>query len=218
MSPATHAVVGAAIAGAAPRIWLAIPLAFASHFVCDAIYHFEAFYPLSRTLGTTHQGAFVVAASVVALLLLPVLWLLNRGGRGLGAFYIYAAGSSAVLMFDDWRVRAAMTLLIAGLFLLAVREVRLAHWVVGALAGQTPDLIRAGVEPLNRAHIFMHYEGSLDLGGVLYLFANGEPGLGLDLRFGNPYYLTGYAAEVLIEVGIVVGSLYYLRRTARSSE
>ena len=49
MSPATHAVLGAAIAGATRRswlgLWLAVPLAFLSHFLCDAIYHFEAFIP-----------------------------------------------------------------------------------------------------------------------------------------------------------------------------
>jgi hypothetical protein len=218
MSPATHAVVGAAIAGATGRIWLALPLAFLSHFVLDAIYHFEAFYPLSRTLGTSHNGALAVTAGVVAALLLPLLWLLNRGGRGLGAFYVYLGGSCAVLVFDDWRVRAAATLLLAGLFLLAGREVRLAHWVIGALAAQLPDLIRAGVEPLDRFHIFMHYEGSLDLGEVFYRFAHGEPSLHFDLRFENPYYLTGYAVEVLIEVGIVVGLLYYLGRRTRVAE
>ena len=218
MSPATHAVVGAAVADATPRIWLAIPLAFASHFMCDAIYHFEAFYPLSRTLGTTHQGALATAAVAVATLLLPVLWLLNRGGRGLGALYVYAAGSCALLVFDDWRVRAASTLLMAGLFLLAGREVRLARWVIGALAAQLPDLVRGGIEPLNRFHIFMHYDGSRDLGQIFYHLVHSEPRLHPNVRFENPYYLTGYAVEVLIEVGIVVGLLYYLGRGSRSTE
>lgn len=218
MSPATHAVVGAAIAGATPRIWLAIPLAFASHFVCDAIYHFEAFYPLSRALGTTYNGAFAAAAVVMAVLLLPVLWLLNRGGRGLGAFYVYSAGTCAVLVFDDWRVRAALTFLIAGLLLLAGREVRLARWIIGALAAQLPDLIREGIGPLNRFHIFMHYDGSRDLGQIFYSLVQGEPGLHTNVRFENPYYLTGYAGEVLIEVVIVVGLLYYLRRPPRLSK
>jgi hypothetical protein len=218
MSPATHAVVGAALADSTRRVWLAIPLAFASHFVCDSIYHFEAFYPLSRLLGTTYEGAFAAAAAVMALLLLPVLWLLNRGGRGLGALYVYAAATSTVMVFDDWRVRGALALLIAGLFLIAGSEVRFAHWIVGALSAQLPDLIREGIRPLNRFHIFMHYDGTWDLGQIFYHLVHGEPGLHTNVRFENPYYVTGYVVEVLIEVGIVVGLLYYLRGPSRSPE
>jgi hypothetical protein len=106
----------------------------------------------------------------------------------------------------------------AGLFLLAGREVRLARWVIGALAAQLPDLVRGGIEPLNRFHNFMHYDGSRDLGQVVYRLVHGEPGLHPNVRFENPYYLTGYAVEVLIEVGIVVGLLYYLGRGSRSAE
>ena len=67
MSPATHAALGTA-----PRLWIALPLAFLSHFVCDAIYHFEAFYPLSKKLGVSHEEAVAVGG----LALLPTLWLL----------------------------------------------------------------------------------------------------------------------------------------------
>jgi len=212
MSPATHAVMGAVVAGAAPRIWLAIPLAFVSHFICDAIYHFEAFYPLSRTLGTTHNEATAVTAVVVGLLLSPVLWILGRRSGRLAAFYLYVVGSSAVFALGDWRQRTAVVLLVIGILLLLGNGPRLGAWIAGALAAQLPDLIRAGIEPLNRFHIFMHYEGTMDLGEILYRFFEKKSNLNFDLRFENAYYLTGYVLELLLESGIVIAALYYLSR------
>ena len=218
MSPVTHAVVGAAIAGAAPRIWLAVPLAFASHFVCDAMYHFEAFYPLSRTLGTTHNAALVITTLLIGLLLSPVLWILVKRNKRLAALYIYVAASSAVFALGDWKQRTAATLLVAGVALLLGSGPRLGAWITCALAAQLPDLIRAGVEPLNQLHVLAHYEGKMDLGETLYRFFEKTSSLSFDLRFENAYYLTGYAIEVSIEIGIVMASLYYLSRSSRSGE
>jgi len=105
MSPATHAVLGAAITGATRRswlgLWLAVPLAFLSHFLCDAIYHFEAFYPLSRTLGTTHYRAAVLTFVVIGLAVTPALWFFARRNRALAKFYVYVAAATAVFAFDD---------------------------------------------------------------------------------------------------------------------
>lgn len=40
MTTTAHAMTGAAIATVVKKPWLAVPLAFLSHFVCDAIPHF----------------------------------------------------------------------------------------------------------------------------------------------------------------------------------
>lgn len=211
MSPATHAVLGAAIAGSTRRIWLAVPLAFLSHFLCDAIFHFEAFYPLSRTLGTTHDRATVLTFVVIGLAVAPVLWLFARRNGTLVGFYVYVGAAMAAFAFDDWRQRAAAGLLLAGLAFL-VGGARTGPWVAGAFAAQLPDLIRQGVEPLNHLHVFMHYTGTVDLGERLYRLFERKSDLNFDVRFENPYYLTGYLIEVLVEVGIGLGSVYYLSR------
>jgi len=215
MSPATHAVLGAAIAGATRRswlgLWLAVPLAFLSHFLCDAIYHFEAFYPLSRTLGTTHYRTAVLTFVVIGLAVTPTLWFFARRNRALAEFYVYVAAATAAFAFDDWRQRAAAGLLLAGLALL-IGGARTGPWVAGAFAAQLPDLIRQGVEPLSRLHVFMHYTGTVDLGEWLYRLFERESDLNFDVWFENPYYLAGYLIEVLVEVGIGLGSVYYLSR------
>ena len=79
MSPAAHAVVGAALCGRIPRLWIALPAAFFSHFVMDAIYHFEAFYPLSRWLDVERSEAFWIAAAVLGgSLTPPMLWIVRK--------------------------------------------------------------------------------------------------------------------------------------------
>ena len=217
MSPATHAVLGAAIAGATPRIWLAIPLAFLSHFLCDAIYHFEAFYPLSRSLGTTHYQAALITVAVVGLAISPALWILVRRNRVLLGFCVYVAAATAAFAFDDWRQRAAAGLLAAGLALL-LGGARTGPWVAGAFAAQLPDLVRQGVEPLNRLHKFMHYTGTVDLGERLYRLFEGKSNLHFDVRFEDPYYLAGYLIEVFVEVGIGLGSVYCLSRWSENRD
>lgn len=211
MSPATHAVLGAAIAGSTRRIWLAVPLAFLSHFLCDAIFHFEAFYPLSRTLGTTHYRATIVTFLVIGCAVAPALWFFARRNTVLVGFYLYVGAATALFALDDWRQRAAAGLLLAGLALL-IGEARTGPWVAGAFAAQLPDLIRQGMEPLSRLHVFMHYTGTVDLGERLYRLFERKSDLNFDVRFENPYYLAGYLVEVLVEVGIGLGSVYYLSR------
>ncbi len=219
MSPATHAVLGAAIAAAAPRLWIALPLAFLSHFVCDAIYHFEAFYPLSRKLGVSHNEAFAVTVVGLALALLPALWLFTRRNRLLLPFCLYMAGVSLLPVLEQGVYRLAADLLIAGLFFLFSDSARLCRWVLGAFAANLPDLARWVFEPLNRLHVAAHYEGINDLGDVLYRSIRKQPSLFVGDRFDDTYYVLGYAIEVAVEVSLLLGGFYLMSppvRTAKS--
>ena len=206
--------MGAAIAGTAPRLWMALALAFLSHFVCDAIYHFEAFYPLSRQLGVSHEEAFALTATALGLVLLPVLWVLARRDPGLLPFYLYIAGAS-LLLATQGIYRLAAGLLIAGLFFLFSDSARLCRWVLGAFVANLPDLARWAFEPLNRLHSATHYEGIRDLGDVIYRFARGQPSLFVGDRFSDPYYVLGYVIEVVIEVSLLLGGLYWMTSGAR---
>lgn len=85
MTATNHALTGAFIGLATGNAWLAVPLAIASHFVCDAIPHYDV-------AGTTHAakigskkflyvqillGAVLCTLIVIALALLrPQHWLL----------------------------------------------------------------------------------------------------------------------------------------------
>ena len=220
MSPATHAVLGAAIVGTAPRLWIALPLAFLSHFVCDAIYHFEAFYPLSQKLGVSHSEAFAVTVAVLGLALLPALWVLARRDRGLLPFYLYVWAVSPLLAVEGI-YRLAVGLLITGLFFLFSDSARLCRWVLGAFAANLPDLARWAFEPLNRLHIASHYEGMHDLGDVIYRLVRKQPGLFVGYRFDDPYYVLGYVIEIAVEVSLLLGGLYWMtsewRRAVRKT-
>ena len=219
MSPATHAVLGAAIAGAAPRLWIALPLAFLSHFVCDAIYHFEAFYPLSRKLGVSHNEAFAVTVAGLGLALLPAFWSFTRRNGELLPFYLYMAGVSLLPVLEEGVYRLAAGLLIAGLFFLFSDSARLCRWVLGAFAANLPDLARWVFEPLNRLHIAAHYEGINDFGDVLYRSIRKQPSLLVCDRFDDTYYVLGYAIELAVEVSLLLGGLYLMSprvRTAKS--
>jgi hypothetical protein len=216
MSPATHAVLGAAIAGLAPRMWVAVPIAFLSHFFCDAFYHFEAFYPLSRKLGTSHQAAALITFVALGLALAPFLWRYGRNDRNVQLFYVFVAGACLLRLVGHWTGRTSGGLLLAAVFLLLSRSVRLSGWVLCGFAAVLPDLMRQGIAPLNRFHIFMHYEGVHDLGDLLYRHFRQQPSLFVGDRFDDPYYVAGYALELLIELAILVGSLHLMVRASKA--
>ena len=46
MTATNHVATGVLIAVVVPDPWVALPLAFASHFVCDALPHFDMQLPI----------------------------------------------------------------------------------------------------------------------------------------------------------------------------
>ena len=116
MAPTTHAAVGAAIAHLCPRLRLAVPLAFASHFLLDSIFHFEAFYPLSQVLGTTHDEAFWITALVMAAILVPSMAWIGRESHDVRIVALYTVATSAALLVDEpiYRLVALVCLTLGG--------------------------------------------------------------------------------------------------------
>ena len=214
MSPATHAVLGAAIAGTAPRLWIALPLAFLSHFVCDAIYHFEAFYPLSQKLGVSHSEAFAVTVAVLGLALLPALWVLARRGPRVAPVLSLPSGGEPVARGGGnlpvgpaaCSSRACFSVLGFGASLpLGTGRVR------GQSAGPGP----LGLRTAHRLHIVSHYEGMHDLGDVIYRLVRKQPSLFVGDRFDDPYYVLGYVIEIAVEVSLLWGGLYWMTSRRR---
>ena len=69
MTTTNHAITGALIATVVKQPYLAIPLAFASHFVCDLIPHFELKWEFNSKKMWVRLAADGLAALAVAVFL-----------------------------------------------------------------------------------------------------------------------------------------------------
>jgi hypothetical protein len=212
MTPATHAAVGAAISGAVPRLWLAIPAAFASHFLLDAIFHFEAFYPLSRAIGTSHDEAFALALLAAAAAMIPAVWWVARKDRELAIFCVYLLVLVFLRVEEDEVTRPAMVLAVTSGILGFSRSARIRRWTVCGFSAVLPDLIRTLLPPVAQFHNWLHVSDDRGLGDFAYrLLVNGPP-LFVGARFGSPAYLLGYFLEIVIEAAILLAALWWAGR------
>ena len=219
MAPTTHAAVGAAIAHLCPRVGLAVPAAFASHFLLDSIFHFEAFYPLSQVLGTTHDEAFWIAAVIMAAILVPGMGWIGRRSHDVRMLTLYGVAASAALLVQGSVNRLIALICIAvGAWSLS-RTPNLSLWLAGAFAATIPDALKRLVGPVGRFHRFMHYEGANDLGYWLNrLLAQPDPEW-FGARATKWTYLTGYAVEIALETALLLGGLWVLtRRQGQNAE
>jgi hypothetical protein len=209
MTPATHAAVGAAISGAVPRLWLAIPAAFASHFLLDAIFHFEAFYPLSRAIGTSHDEAFVIALLGAAAAMVPAVWWVARKDRELAIYCVYLLALVFLWVEEDQTARLAMVLAVTAGVLGFSRSARIRRWTICGFAAVLPDLIRKLVPTMARFHNWVHVSDDRGLGDLTYRLLVNAPPLFVGDRFANPAYLLGYFLEIVIEAAILLAALWW---------
>ena len=103
-SPA-HFVVGVAICRAVPRRPLGLLLAFLSHFVLDAIPHFEDPSILPHPLGRwacDYWTAILASAQVATALLAVVLWLRGRRAGQAGGVLAYLIIGGLVACLPDY--------------------------------------------------------------------------------------------------------------------
>lgn len=89
MTTSAHALTGAAIATAVRQPYLAIPLAFCSHFVCDAIPHFG----LDMKFGSKTMYRWLVIDGTMAVLFAGILIALGVRDPVMLAFAGFAAMS-----------------------------------------------------------------------------------------------------------------------------
>lgn len=209
MTPATHAAVGAAISGAVPRLWLAIPAAFASHFLLDAIFHFEAFYPLSRAIGTSHDEAFVIALLAAAAAMVPAVWCVARRDRELAIFCVYLLALVFMRVEEDEIARLAMVLAVSCGVLAFSRSARIRRWTICGFAAVLPDLIRKLLVPVAQLHNWVHIPDDRGLGDLTYRLLVNAPPLFVGDRFENPAYLLGYFLEIVIEAAILLSAVWW---------
>ena len=176
VAPTTHVAVAAAIAHLCPRPALAIAADFASHFLLDTVFHFEAFYPLSRVLGLTHQETFWLMAAVMGVLLVPSMAWIARKDRDVCILTIYAIACSAALLAPGyWNRLIALSSLTLGAWALGGKP-KMTLWLSCAFAAAVPDALKHLIGPVGNFHGFMHYAGADDLGyWINRLFGQPDP-------------------------------------------
>ena len=212
MTPATHAAVAAVVACRVRRLPAALAAAFALHFVCDFFYHFEAFYPLS-VLGRwdMDRTMFGLFAALAVLAAPGVVWI-GRRDRGTGFFALYGLLLSLIRFEQSLSRRVLYALLLSGLWLAVTRSAELRRWILCAVAAFLPDLIRHWIPPMRYLHELIHYDSHLDLGDWVSLMGRGRWRVHVNQRIFDPWYLAGYALEILFEGALLFGCLYWLTR------
>ena len=83
MTATNHAVTGALIGLVIGQPWVALPASFLSHFVCDAIPHFDPTMPTDQWIKTRRfrnllliDGSLCVTLVLVLAIMQPTHWLL----------------------------------------------------------------------------------------------------------------------------------------------
>lgn len=210
MSPAAHAALGAAIGGRIPRLAVAIPLAFLSHFLLDAIPHFELFFPLAHRLGVSHEAAFWIVAVVCGAAVAPALLWITWRNRPAILFTGYCVVLTGFLIGYQTPgiLRVIGALAITAVFCAADRTPQFVRWLVCGLATVLPDVLRSLFGPLDELHRWAHFRSVNDIGHYFYAWFDGRPPIYVAKRFENAAYLSGYFLEIAIELAIFAGALY----------
>lgn len=215
MSPAAHAAVGAALASRIPRLSLALPAAFLSHFVMDAVYHFEAFYALSRWMGVSRSEAFWAAAIVLGGLLAPAMFWIARKDRELLLFLGFAVASSVALRVSGWHLKAALLAGLVFVYLTLAWSRKALLWTLGAAAAISPDILKYASPWFYQFHGSFHYSAARDMGYWMNSWLGG-PQVYIWDRFTAVGYVVGYAFEVLFEAAFLLGGLWVIARWAEN--
>ncbi len=210
MTPLTHAAAGIVIyqklRSRFPRYgWaLALPLAFASHFLLDAIPHFEDVgslkspgrVPIFLGLGLIGAGFALFLrrwnreAALIWLLL--SLWI----GVGSHAYPLLRVLTAALgLAYFAWKSKQWAAV----------------GYLAGGMLATVADLIPLTISRMDNFHDVIHYQ--IGWGERLYLFFSENPiPLRWRERVQNPYFLAGYGLELLLEGVIFFGALYLFSR------
>jgi hypothetical protein len=218
MTPATHAAV-AALAGSRVRnLSLALAVSFATHFALDAVYHFEAFYPLSVlgrwSVEQTMAGLFLVLLALGA----PLVFWLARRDREVGVFACYALTLSLLPLDPNPLRRSLGAILLTGAWYAANRSPKVRRWAACGLAAYLPDVLKLWIPTFNRLHELAHYQSHLDLGGWVSRLATGRWQIPVNDRIFDTYYRIGYSLEILLEGAIFFCCLWLLTKGASIPE
>ena len=206
MTPLTHAVVGTAIFHHLRRPWagrlawlLAFPLAFASHYLLDAIPHFEDIEPLARYRDSVwlFVGFGLIGAGLGIYLL--------RRNRQAGLLWLPLSVWIGLAGISETLIRVAVALALLGYLAYRTRQANAAGYLLAGMLAGAADFVPRTWSAAVVFHNRMHYQ--LDWGSRLYLKFQTLP-IPRDwlTRLENPYILAGYGLELLVEAVIFLAA------------
>lgn len=199
MTPLTHAIVGTAIYHYLRRPWagrwgwvLAFPLAFASHYLLDAIPHFEGGGPLLRIRYS--PWVFPALAGIGSVL----SWYLYRRNRQAALLWLALCGWVGMAGISIPLVRVAATLALLGYIAYRTRQAHAVGYGLAGVLAIAADMIPQTWSAAVAFHDRMH--SRVDWGTYLYREFQSSPVPANWLsRLQDPYFLVGYGLEVLVE-------------------
>ncbi len=212
MIPATHAALAAVVASRIRNLALALAAAFALHFVADAIFHFEAAYPVSVPGKWSIEHTMLVMFGGLAALAAPLMICIWRRSRTVGLFGSYALLLGSVALDPSERWRLIWATLLTAIWLVATPDTRSRRWIVCGFVAYLPDALKRISPAVAWLHELTHYQSDLDLGDWLSLLARGTWRVHVNARAFDPYYQLGYALELLIEAALLFGPLFWLAK------
>lgn len=212
MTPLTHAVVGTVIYHQLRHPWagrfgwvLAFLLAFVSHYLLDALPHFEGVGPWLRYRDSfwVFVGLGLIGAGL-AVYLFPrnrqagLLWLLL-------SLWIGLAGTSEPM------IRLVAALALFGYMAYRTRKADAVGYLLAGILAVAADLVPRTWSGAVAFHSRMHYQ--VDWGTYFYFKYQAAPApLNWPNQLQNPYFLAGYGLEMLVEALIFLAGFYVFSR------
>lgn len=107
MTATNHAVTGAVIGLAVGQPLLALPAAFLSHFVCDALPHYGSASPPEKELKTNRFRNYLVVEAAICALLVLILAVTRPDHWLLASFCAFLATSPDLFWINSYvKIRA----------------------------------------------------------------------------------------------------------------
>ncbi len=103
MTATNHALTGAAIGLVVGQPWLAIPLAFVSHFICDAIPHFKVNTKNNKHLKTKWFQNYLITEFLICVLIVALLAYYQPYNWLLAALCAFFAASPDLFSIRQYR-------------------------------------------------------------------------------------------------------------------
>ena len=102
MTATNHALTGAFIGFVIGSPWLAVPVAIASHFVCDALPHYGSSMPQTKLLRSSRFRNYLLIEAVACALIVLALGVTHSVHWWLAALCAFAAASPDFLWIQRY--------------------------------------------------------------------------------------------------------------------
>ncbi len=102
MTATNHALTGALIGLVIGQPWVALPVSFLSHFICDAIPHFDPVMPTDQWIKTRKFRNLLIADGSLCMLLVTILAIVQPSYWLLASFCAFLATSPDLFWINQF--------------------------------------------------------------------------------------------------------------------